>query len=204
MDRRLFLTALTVLPLAGGCEGGARSSSAVVPAKTFADLAAHPGQPLANRGLVVAALPLDPARGAVTTFAVTCAACETNRFDLRERLSMRPGGQTSPRGLNLVCHACQLRTVLFDATRDGYGGKLGRNAALSGERPVEQALQGADGKPLIDRQVRYACRYDLPPDDIFALAEGQGVAPAELFDGFSVEVGDGRGGWRQVWTYKAA
>lgn len=208
MDRRTLLILSAFLPLAGACRNGAQQTAIDAPLKTFADLAKHPAPPLNNRGLIAIALP--PRVGApkagppATMFAVKCAACGSQRFDVRERMSMRSGGGISPRGINLVCRGCQLRTVLFDVGRDGYGGKIGGATSTSEERPVERALLGADGKPLVDQEVRYACRYNLAADEIFEMAAAEGVSPTELFDAFVLESTSDATNWRQVWDYSYA
>lgn len=170
------------------------------PSHTMADLARHPGAPLRNRGLVAVSLPAPTAdKNLVTRFQVRCAACGSDRFDVREQLSLQAGGETKPRGINLVCRGCQMRTVLFDAARDGYDGRLGRAVLFTEGRPVERPLVD-DGVAVTNAQVRYAVRYNVAANEIFAIAEAEGVGPLELFDIFELEVG-GEAGWSGAWTY---
>jgi hypothetical protein len=135
----------------------------------------------------------------VTTFQVRCATCGSDRFGVREQLSLQVGGQKTPQGINLICRGCQMRTVLFDAARDGYDGRLGRAVMFSEGRPVEQPLV-VQGAAITDAEVRYRCEYNVPADEIFAIAEAQGVNPLELFDRFELAVSD-PSGWSDAWNY---
>ena len=153
-----------------------------------------------NRGLVAAAMPVALVDNRlVTTFQVRCAACGSQRFAVREQMSLQAGGEKKPRGINLVCRGCQMRTVLFDAARDGYDGRLGRAVLFSDGRPVERPLV-EDGAAVTDAQVRYLCQYTVPANEIFAIAEAEGVSPLELFDRFELEV-SGKSGWSAAWNY---
>jgi hypothetical protein len=199
MDRRSLLTAWPALLIVAAC----RNTTPVIeaaPERTMADLARYPGAPLRNRGLVAVSLaPPAVDKKLVTKFQVRCAACGSQRFDVREQLSLQVGGETKPRGINLICRGCQMRTVLFDAARDGYDGRLGRAVLFSEGRPVERPLVEG-GAPVTDTEIRYEVRYNVPADEIFDIAEAEGVSPLELFDIFELEVG-GEAGWTGAWNY---
>jgi len=199
MDRRSLLAVCPALLIVGACKNTAPVAEAA-PKHTMADLARHPGAPLRNRGLVAVSLPGPVAdTKLVTRFQVRCAACGSERFDVREQLSLQVGGETKPRGINLVCRGCQMRTVLFDAARDGYDGRLGRAVLFSEGRPVERPLV-EHGAAVTNAPVRYEVGYNVPADEIFAIAETEGVSPLELFDMFQLEVG-GKAGWSDAWNY---
>ena len=135
--------------------------------------------------------------GLVTTrHRLECRSCAGKRFELFEVHAKEFGAVE----IDATCRQCAMSLPIFQATRDGYDGRLGHM------RHLEQVSARRSDRPLCG-DVLLICEvsYSIDLPELASIAAEEEVPVQDLFDWFKVWVSDdATEGWRCVWEYECA